>query len=129
MLDTDSRMKILESFHQGVCVAEANIVSLENELTEYPFIPYSPHPMIKLHPGQSQSCHLNRKSQETRAQIIRKIAMAQGELRIQKEGLDFYKSVRSASKEYMKEIEQMFIEKKSLHATLLDQHGMYFPAW
>jgi hypothetical protein len=132
MCPADCVLKMVDSFQSQVTVAEQAIAKFEEELKKHPYISPSPHPMIILQSppiaasnDRRMACHAG----EERNNIIRKITGSMGDKLIAQDGLDFWKKVKPASEQYMKEINGMFIEKAKLRQQILVKYGMALPSW
>ena len=129
MCPADAVLKMVTSFHYQLAAAERTIADLEQELRQYPYVPISLHPMIILQPNAAPSSSIQRRVPDARTDIIRKIGNATADRRMAQEGLDFWKSVRAASDEYMEELKGKFTEKAELRRRILARQGIALPAW
>ncbi len=132
MCQTEIVFKMVDSFHAQVTSAEQTMANLEEELKKFPYIPTSPHPMIILQsnlPSVTHTSNGNRLGMVQRNEIIRKITNSMADKLIAQDGLEFWKSVRIASHEYMEEIKGMFMEKAELRQRILVHYGIALPSW
>lgn len=132
MCQAEIVLKMVDLFHNHVIACEQAMERFEEELEEHPYIPQSPHPMIVLKttpslPSASVDIRRDLAAQEARKNIIRKITNTMADKLMAQDGLIFWKTVKPASNEYMKELSEMFTEKSELRQEILVKYGMTLP--
>jgi len=137
MCAADMTLKMIDMSQDKITKVETEMAYLEQELGKHPYTPVSPHPMIVLQPGCSNTNDFSpgcpatssRRSIEKRQKIFRELAKQAGEHRILQEDVNYWSQVKRASVDYMQQVQRMFVEKTELRARLWATHGVRTEPW
>ena len=124
MVFSEMYMQLIDQHSAQVRMHKSQIATLEFELGRHPLVIHSPHPMLRLPNAVST------RSPEKRGQLIREIALAEANLRMAQETLDYWTNkVQAASPLFLKNIFDAFQQKQALREILLTKYQTLVPAW
>ena len=136
MCYADIVLSKVDMYQREVDTQRSAIERLERELAATPYVPDSPHPMIRLlsTPAPSPDAHVQMRhrapqAHDTRRDLINQIGVAHAGLLMAQEHLSFWISVKPASDAFLKELADLFDRKRALRAQLFEEHGAVVAEW